>query len=277
MSKQAETGHVGHGGHLWKTGEMLTGPVQLHHQVAGHVSIGCVQHAFLFCRDVDTDTQWLGQVQSTACGCRIVALELSLVHLTGDGKAENWLGCVNRMAAGQGNAGGIAGDATATNHLGGNLRGQNIDRPAQNGNGQQWCAAHGINITDGVGGGDPAEIKGIVDNRHEKIGGGNDTTLVIQGIDGSIIAGLVAHPQAWIQLLVAAASKDGAEDAGSNLATATSTVAVLRETDGFGHVRLAWQKGNCTPVTSRCTGILRMHGTSFPRSMYASVSLQAVK
>lgn len=91
MSKQAETGHVGHGGHLWKTGEMLTGPVQLHHQVAGHVLIGCVQLAFLFCRGVDADTQWLGQVQSTACGCRIVAFELSLVYLTGYGKAENWL------------------------------------------------------------------------------------------------------------------------------------------------------------------------------------------
>ena len=45
------------------------------------------------------------------------------------------------------------------------LRRQLLHRPAQYGDGEQGGAPHGVHIADGIGGGNAAEIKGIVHDR----------------------------------------------------------------------------------------------------------------
>jgi hypothetical protein len=50
--------------------------------------------------------------------------------------------------------------AAAANHFPGNFRRQHIDRPAEDGDGHQRVAAHGVDVADGIGGGDAAEIEG---------------------------------------------------------------------------------------------------------------------
>src|SRR3546814_1649777 len=77
------------------------------------------------------------------------------------------------MAARQGNTRLVTDGTTAANHLTSDFRSQYVDRPAENRNRHQRITAHRVDVADGIGGGDATEIKRIIDNRHEKIGGGD--------------------------------------------------------------------------------------------------------
>src|SRR5471032_1270789 len=47
---------------------------------------------------------------------------------------------------------------------------------------------HGVDVADCVGGSNTAEVEGIIDNRHEKIGGGDHAALVIDGVHRRVVA-----------------------------------------------------------------------------------------
>ncbi len=61
------------------------------------------------------------------------------------------------------------------------------ERHAQDGQRQDRRAAHGVDVGQRVGGGDAAEIVGIVDHRHEKVGGGDQGQAVGQAVHRGVV------------------------------------------------------------------------------------------
>ena len=143
------------------------------------------------------------------------------------------------MPAGQRDTGFPANGAGPFEHLTCHLGREFIDRPAQNGNGQNGFAPHGIDIADGVGRGNTPKVESIVDNGHKEIGGADDGFAVAQVEHGGIIAGVVANQQARKLRLIGgllpaggAVMQDFIEDLGGYFAAAASPVAILRQFDG---------------------------------------------
>src|SRR5690606_23814283 len=145
----------------------------------------------------------------------------------GHRQSEDGLGSVDGVTAGQGNAGGVADRPAAAHDLPGHFRRQHVDRPAEDGDGHQRIAAHGVDVTDGIGGGNAAEVEGVVDNRHEEVGSGYHAPFFIQGINRRIVAGGVAYPQPRIEVLRPTAGEDGFQYPGGNLAATAGSMAVL--------------------------------------------------
>ena len=112
---------------------------------------------------------------------------------------------------------------------------QHVDGHADDGQCHQWLAAHGIDIGERVGGGDAAEVVGIIDDRHEEIGGGDDGLFVVDAVDGGIVGRFGAHQQVGEELgRQAAPGQQGREDARGDLAAAAATVGEGGETGGAG-------------------------------------------
>src|SRR5690606_693652 len=122
--------------------------------------------------------------------------------------------------------GRLAGGPAAGHHLAGHFRRQQVDRPAEDGDGHQRVAAHGIDVADGIGGGNTPEVEGIVDNGHEEVGGGYHTPLTVNAVHGRIIPRGIADPQGRVESLGAAAGENHVQYPGGNLAAAARSVAV---------------------------------------------------
>lgn len=240
VAEQAETGDVGHRLDPRQPAEARAGPVQGAHPVTRHADVLGAQPGLLLGSGEDADAQRLGQVQPAAGLGGVVAFHEALLHHAGHGQAEDRLGGVDGVSAGQRDAGFLADLAAAGDHLAGDFRGQHVDRPAEDGDGHQRVAAHGVDIADGVGRGDTAEIEGVVDDRHEEIGGGDHPALLVEGVDSRVVARGVADPELRIEVLRAAAGEDHLQYLGRNLAAAAGAVAVLGQADRLAH--------RCTPV-----------------------------
>jgi hypothetical protein len=88
-------------------------------------------------------------------------------------------------------------------------------------------AAHGVDVADGVGGGNAPEVVGVIDDGHEEVGGGDHAALVVQRIDRRVVTRGVAHPQLGVEVLRPAARQDHVQHLGADLAAAAGAVAVL--------------------------------------------------
>ena len=66
---------------------------------------------------------------------------------------------------------------------------QFLKRHPKYGQRHDGLATHGVDIRDGIGGGDAAEVVRIIHHRHEEVGGGDDAVLVIDLPDGCIVTG----------------------------------------------------------------------------------------
>ncbi|MNI90963.1 hypothetical protein D3C73_1485590 [compost metagenome] len=97
------------------------------------------------------------------------------------------------MTARQRNAGLATGETPAFGHFTGDFRCQLIERPAQNRDSHNRFATHREDIADGVGRGDAAKIKRIIDNRHKEIGGADNAGAITQIVHGRVVAGFIPH------------------------------------------------------------------------------------
>ena len=75
------------------------------------------------------------------------------------------------------------------------LRGQHVDRHADQRQRQDRPAAHRIDIGDRVGRGDAAEVVRVVDDRHEEVGGRDQRLLVVELVHRGVVGGLDADQQ----------------------------------------------------------------------------------
>ncbi len=192
MAQYAEAGNVGNGVHVLVLRELGPDAVQGRRGV-DHLLIGLGQQRGLLDRGrVDADADRLGEDQLVARLRIGVAPHLIRPADADHRQAIDRLGAIDRMATSHGNAcrgtDGRAAFQDLAHHLDRNL----VDRHAEDGERHDRLAAHGIDVGDGVGRGDAAEIVGIVDHRHEEIGGRDDAGVVVDLPHGGIIGGLGA-------------------------------------------------------------------------------------
>src|ERR1700678_2526531 len=63
-----------------------------------------------------------------------------------------------------------------------------------------WAAAHGVNITERICGGNLSEEIWIVNNWREKIGGLNESEIRRDAIDAGVVAGFKSAQNIWVGL-----------------------------------------------------------------------------
>jgi hypothetical protein len=73
--------------------------------------------------------------------------------------------------------------------------GQGVDGHADAGEGKDRRRPHRIDIGDRIGRGNAAEVEGIVDDGHEKIGGGHQGQIVAKPQHGRVVRGGVPDEQ----------------------------------------------------------------------------------
>ena len=112
-------------------------------------------------------------------------------------------------------------------HLGRDL----VHRHAEDGKRHDRLAAHGIDVGDGVGGGDAAEVVGVVDHRHEEVGGGDDAGVVVELPDGGVVGGLGADQKLLVRRGSRLVGKQLLQDGGRKLAAAAAAVREAGQSD----------------------------------------------
>src|SRR6185369_1433733 len=86
-------------------------------------------------------------------------------------------------------------------------------------------------VGDGVGGGDTAEVGGIVDDRREEIGGGDQRLRVVQLVDRRVIRGFGADQQLLRQAPDRRGGEQFGQHGGGDLAAAAAAMAEIGEAD----------------------------------------------
>src|SRR5690606_5953727 len=212
--------------------------VELADHVPGKGGMFGGKFLLLLCSGEYADAERLGEIEPATGARAVVLLEVFARDLPGNGEAEDRLRRIDAVAARKGDAGIRAGHAPALHHLPGHFRRQYFHRPAENGDGHDGPAAHGVDVADGIGGGDAAEVERIVRNGHEEVGGAEDDLAVADVVGGGVVLAAVADQQARIGPGCGfagerAAHLAGAEDCIQNarryLAAAPGAVAVFSQ------------------------------------------------
>src|SRR5690606_13368086 len=108
-----------------------------------------------------------------------------------DGQAVLGLRVVDAVAARQVAAGLLADLRAAAQHLPRQLEGDLVPGPGQQVDRQHRLAAHRVDVGERVGGRDPAPVVGVVDDRGEEFGGGDQRAATVQPHGRAVVAVLV--------------------------------------------------------------------------------------
>ena len=73
--------------------------------------------------------------------------------------------------------------------------GSTLTGMATHGQRQDRRAAHRVDVRERIGGGDTPEVEGVIDDRHEEIGGGDHRLGVVELIDRGVVGGLGADQE----------------------------------------------------------------------------------
>ncbi|MNU78406.1 hypothetical protein D3C71_679940 [compost metagenome] len=130
----------------------------------------------------------------------------------------------------------FSADRCATLEDPGNLfRLQLVDRHTQDRKRHDRLSAHGIDIGNGVGGGDAAKIVGVVHHRHEEVCGGDHACIVVDLPDSGVVGHLVSDQKLCERLRGRLACQQFLQDGGCKLAAATAAMGKLGQT-GRRHI-----------------------------------------
>ena len=233
MAGQAEAGDIRQRMHAVQRGQIGAGGVELR-GAGDHLRVAVGAERVLFERGRHhAHPQWLAQHQQVAHPGIGVALNPFRVHQAHRHQPVDRFDRVDGVAAGNRNA-RLAADRGATlQDLSDRCQRQHVDRHAHQRQRHDRPAAHGVHVADGVGGGDAPEVERVVDDGHEEVGGGDQRLLVVEAVDGGVVAGLDAHQQFRGDRHLRRALEDVRQHAGRDLATAAATVRERGE-PGFG-------------------------------------------
>ena len=106
------------------------------------------------------------------------------------GQAVLGLGVVDRVAADDEGAGAAGGGGAAVEGPGQQFEGEALPRPGHEVEGHDRRRPHGVDVGEGVGGGDPSEVVGVVDDGGEEVGGEDDGEVVADPVDGGVVGGV---------------------------------------------------------------------------------------
>ena len=163
---------------------------------ANHLGVARrVEFFFFQRRRQDAHAQRFAQNQAVAHARIGIALDALGVHQTQGDQTINGLHRVDGVAPGNRNARRAANRSATFQNLANGLGGQHIDGHAHQRQRHDGRAAHGVDVGDGVGGGNAAKVKRIVHDGHEEVGSGNQRLLVVEFVDGCVVRRLNAHHQ----------------------------------------------------------------------------------
>ena len=232
MAGQAEAGDVGQRVHACQFRELGAGGVELG-RPAQHLGVaGGRQLALLERRRQHADAERLAQHQAIAGLCVAIFLELVGMDQAEGDQAVDRFDDVDRMPASNRGAGFAADAAAAFDNLADDFRWQLVDRHADEGQRQDRLAAHGIDVGQGVGGGDAAEIARIVDHRGEEVGGGDQCLRVVEAVDGGVVRGFDADHQFGRNQAAVDVLQDVVQNGRRDLAAAAAAMGKLGQAQG---------------------------------------------
>ena len=138
----------------------------------------------------DARAEGFGQVEAVAGPEGGLAQQARGVREAEDAEAVLGFVVPDGVAAGDGAAGLGHLLGAATDDPGGDIPGQVLGEGGDI-EGEHDLAAHRVHVGHGVGGGDGAVLPGVIDERREKVDGGDDGGALVDAVDGSI----VRHPE----------------------------------------------------------------------------------
>ncbi len=140
----------------------------------------------------------LRQPQLVPGGRRRVAHHAVRVDRAGHGQPVLGLGIVDRVAAGDDDTRPERGIVAASQDLPQDLPAQVRERVGDQVEGRPRRAAHRVDVGQGVGRGDAAEVVRVVDDRREEVGGGHQSEVVAQAVNSSVVGRVKADKQVHI-------------------------------------------------------------------------------
>src|SRR5699024_3750154 len=139
------------------------------------------------------DTDRFRQGQWQACVGGVDPQEPLGMGGAGDGHAVFGFGIVDGVSADH-RAACLGSDvAAALEDLGEELGGQFFSGPAHQVERHHGGAAHGVDVREGVGGGDAAPVVCVVDHRGEEVRGGQDRQILADLDGGGVVAVVQAY------------------------------------------------------------------------------------
>ena len=247
VTEQPEAGHVGSAGDPGRQRVAACAGVERRHDLdrgfehlPGRL-VPRVQHAA---------ADRLGQRQRQAgCAC-VDPQQVCRVGEPGDSHAVLRLWVVDAVTARHMAAGPGRHVQAAAQYLGGQVGGQHVPRPAQQVDRHEGLATDGIDVGQRVGGGDPAEGIGVVDDRGEEVRRRHDGPVRADPDHGGVVAMLDTDEQVGRPLRRDQPGDGLLKFAGRDLARAPAAARVLGEPDcGLGgHNRTVVKAGSCGPA-----------------------------
>jgi hypothetical protein len=113
---------------------------------------------------------------------------------------------------------------------------QSSDRHAEQGQGENRLPAHGVHVGNRIGRRDAAEVVGIVDDRHEKIGGRHDRLPVVELVDCGVLVVFDTREQRSGQRAQWRGLEDFRQYPGRDLAAAAAAVRKRRQSQRHCHL-----------------------------------------
>ncbi|GAA3098408.1 hypothetical protein GCM10017687_06540 [Streptomyces echinatus] len=231
MAEEAEPGDVG--GAFGSGGQRGLGRLPVE---GGHGGDGVLEplSGGLVAVVEDAGAQRFGQGQRQPGPARVVAQQPPGIGDAGDGHAVLGFRVVDAVSAADVAAGLGGGVEAAAQHLAGEVEREPVAWPGEQVDGEDGPAAHSVHVGQGVGGGDPAPVVGVVDDRREEVGRAHQGGAPV-GDHGRVVAGGEADEERG----VAAGERcrgqprdHGLQFAGRDLAGAAAAVGELREPYG---------------------------------------------
>ena len=195
MAQQSEARDIGQRVNARESGQPHAGSIELR-RAGDQFPILSVGDLLLLERGaVDADAERLAEDDRVARLRLRVALDAARIDQADGDQAVDRLHRIDAVAAGDGNAGSLADRFAAVEDSAHRLERQLVDRHRHQRQREERTPAHGVDIRDGVGRGDRAEVERIVDDRHEEIGRRDDRLILADLIDRRVVARLDADQQ----------------------------------------------------------------------------------
>ena len=224
MAEQTEAGHVRNG---MNAGDVRqSGPERI--ELGGRGDQGripdLVEPPLLECGAEHADAEGLGQDQNIARLGRPVGQHLVGMNKPEGDEAVDRFDAVDGMTARDRDAGGGADGRAAFENPADRFDREGVDRHADDGQGEDRRRPHGIDVRQGIGRGDAAEVERVVDHRHEEVGGGDQRLGVVQPPDGGVVGGFGPDHQCGEGRGLGHPRQDGLKSVRRDLATAAASV-----------------------------------------------------
>ena len=198
VADEAVAGHVGGGMGAGGQGGLGGGLVQLRHGLDGGRQHVRRARSLLDGGRHDAGAQRLGQHQAVSRASPVVGEHLGGVHLAHGHHAVLGFGVVDGVASQHGRAGFGRLLGAASHDLFRDSFAQQTAGERQQVQHEQGPAAHGVDVRQGVGGGDAAEVAGVVHHRRKEVQRHDQRPVRGDPVDGGVVHGRRVHEDSGV-------------------------------------------------------------------------------